>query len=141
MTDLPDEDTIRRRTTGRGEPDTEPVDGSTVVARRESRRRVAREGAGVSAPRSAPPVPASTGRVAAAPDAGSGAVYGARAADPVVARRAAPPQRAPQAPIDGVAATTGHRRRARRTALIVVIAASVVAVAAAASLLVVVFSL
>jgi hypothetical protein len=143
MTDLPDEDTIRRRTTGRGEPDTEPVDGSTVVARRESRRRVARDGAGVSAPRSAPPVPvpASTGRVAATPDAGSGAVYGARAADPVVARRAAPPQRAPQAPIDGVAATTGHRRRARRTALIVLIAASVVAVAAAASLLVVVFSL
>jgi len=141
MTDLPDEDTIRRARTSGAEPDTEPVDGSTVVARRESRRRATRDSAGGSAPRPAPPVPASTGRVAAAPDAASGAVYGARPAGPVVVRRATPPQRTPQVPIDGVAATNGHRRRERRTALIIIGAASVVAVAAAASLLVLVFSL
>ena len=141
MTDLPEDTIPRARTTGDAEPDTQPVDGSTVVARRESRRRAARDGAGRSAPRSAPPVPASTGRMAAAPDAASGALYAARPARPVVVRRAEPPQRTPQAPVDGVAATTGHRRRARRSALIVVTAASAVAVSAAASLLVVVFSL
>ena len=64
-----------------------------------------------------------------------GAVYGARAPEPVIASRTAPPERVAQAPVDGDAAAAHRRRRARRTALIVLISASAVALAAAASLL------
>ena len=78
--------------------------------------------------------------MAAAPAAASGAVYSARVADPVVATRAAPPERVPQAPIDGAAASANQRRRARRTALTVVIAASAVAIGSAAWLLAIVLT-
>ena len=67
--------------------------------------------------------------------AAAGAVYGARAPEPVIASRTAPPERVAQAPVDGDAAATHHLRSARRTALIVLIAASAVALTAAASLL------
>lgn len=145
MTDLPgdglaDEETVRVRRTASGDAqaDTQPVEGSTVIARRESRRRAARESAGAdrAAAASHPaPAPAPAGRRAAPPDAASGIVYGARPADPVVVTRAAPEPRVAQAPIDGAAAAASQRRRARRTALIVVIAASAITVGAAASLL------
>jgi hypothetical protein len=114
--DLPDEQTIPVRRT-------QPIvasetDGSTLVARRETRRRSAREhddgGEPAASARMAPPTPIEApGRVAAAPDAAAGAVYAARAAQPVIALRTAPPERAPQAPVDGNAAATAHRRRAR----------------------------
>lgn len=138
---LSDEETVRVRRTGAGDAqaDTQPVEGSTVIARRESRRRAARESAGADrvagGSRQAPPAPAPAGRQAATPAAASGIVYGARPADPVVVTRSAPEPRVAQAPIDGAAAAASQRRRARRTALIVVIAASAVAVGAAASLL------
>lgn len=141
MTDPLDHDTIPARRTGAGggEPATEPVDGSTVIAHRESRRRAARDPAGAgrsaSSSRPAPPAPAPGGRVAAAPAAASDAVYSARAADPVVATRSAPPERIPQVPVDGDAVAAMQRRRARRTALIVVIAASAVVLGSAAWLL------
>jgi hypothetical protein len=141
MTDPLDEDTIPVRRTGMGgsDPVTEPVDGSTVIAHRESRRRAAREQASADHPaptsHPAPPAPAPAGRVAAAPGAASDSVYSARVAAPVVATRAAPPERVPQVPVDGAAASATQRRRARRTALIVVIAASAVAFGSAAWLL------
>jgi hypothetical protein len=143
MTDLPDEDTVRRRrrTFDDGtEPDTVPVDGSTVIARRESRRRSTREGAGARRVRPAPPAPAESGRTAAAPGAACASVYGARPADPVVVARTAPPAHPPQEPVDGAAAAAAERRRARRTALVVLLAASAVAVGATAALLAVVLS-
>jgi hypothetical protein len=142
--DLPDEETIPvRRTQPIVASDTDTdTDGSTFVARRESRRRSAREhddgGGPAASARMSPPTPIeASGRVAAAPDAAAGAVYTARAAQPVIAFRTAAPERARQAPVDGDAAATAHRRRARRTALIVLISASAVALTAAASLLVV----
>ena len=138
--DLPDEETIPVRRTQRIVAS--DTDGSTFVARRETRRRATRdhdEGRGAAASDRMPPSTpvAASGRVAAAPDAAAGAVYTARAAEPVIALRTAPPERDPQAPVDGDAAATAHRRRARRTALIVLISASAVALTAAASLLVV----
>ena len=141
-TELDDTAPRRRATYVDGDGD-EPTDGSTIIARRESRRRAAREheatgsapAASVHATPPAPPVPASQGRVAAAPDAASRVVYGVRVAAPAVVARAAPAERIAQAPIDGAAAGAAQRRRTRSTALIVVVAASVVAVAAAASLL------
>ena len=158
MTDLPDEETTRVRRTRSAAPvpdvatepagDTEPArrrstyvvggeqtDGSTIIGRRESRRRAERFH---SAPPLADPVPspapASEGRVAVAPD-GAPEVYGARSAEPVVVSRVAPPQRAAQVPVDGAATDAAHRHRARRSALIVVLAASAVVLAAAASLI------
>jgi hypothetical protein len=138
--DPPDEETIPVRRT---QPTVaSETDGSTVVARRETRRRSAREhddgGGQAASARMAPPAPIeASGRVGAAPDAAAGAVYAPRAAEPVIAFRTAPPERAPQALVDGDAAATAHRRRARRTALIVLISASAVALTAAASLLLV----
>jgi hypothetical protein len=140
--ELPDEATIPvRRTQQIIATDT---DGSTFIARRETRRRATREhvdgqgpvGATDRLPPSSAPIEAS-GRVAAAPDAAARAVYSARAPEPVIASRTAPPERVPQAPVDGDAAATAQRRRARRTALIVLISASAVALTAAGSLLVV----
>lgn len=136
--DLPDEETIPVRRTQRIVAS--DTDGSTFVARRETRRRATRDhddGRGVAASDRMPPSTpvAASGRVAAAPDAAAGAVYGARAPEPVIASRTAPPERVAQAPVDGDAAATHHLRRARRTALIVLIAASAVALTAAASLL------
>jgi len=155
----PDQDgPIRRRATyvgtaAEGDP---PTDGSTIIAHRESRRRAARDSAGDHTARSDPsgrsarpgpprtppsPSPAPQGsRVASAPDAAASGVYRARAANPVVASRAAAPERSPQSPVDGDAATAARRHRSRRTALIVVIAASGVAVIAASSLILLMFT-
>ena len=135
-TDLSDPDTIpaRRRRTG-ADPATEPVDGSTVIARRESRRRAGRDRR-PGPPPPAPVAPASAGRAASAPDPASRVVYEPRRAEPVVTTRAAPAARAPQTPIQGPADGAGDRRSARRTAAIVLLAASAVSVGAAASLIV-----
>lgn len=139
--DPPDDETIPVRRTQRIVAS--DTDGSTFVARRETRRRATRgpvDGRGpvAASDRLPPPTPVDApGRVAAAPDAAAGAVYGARAPEPVIASRAAPPERLPQAPVDGDAAASAQRRRARRTALIVLISASAVALTAAASLLLV----
>jgi hypothetical protein len=128
---------------------TQPVvddqtDGSTVIARRETRRRAARDHpehgrAPVAASDRVPPaVPiATSGRIAAAPDAAAGAVYPARPPQPVIAPRSAPPERIPQAPVDGAANASAQRRRARRTAVLVLISACALVLAAAASLLVI----
>lgn len=119
-----------------------PTDGSTFVARRESRRREARRDAvetrdadAAAGPRM-PEVPASpgvAGRVAAAGDEVADRRYSARSADPLIVPRTSPAERAPQQPID-IAGTAAHRAQGRRAAMIVVVAASVVAFAAAASL-------
>lgn len=126
----------------------EQTDGSTVVARRETRRRAARDqpehdGAPVAASaRLSPAAPLPTaGRVAAAPDSASGVAYPARPPQPVIAARSAPPARVPQAPVDGGKTAEKHRRRGRRTALIVLFSASALVLAAAASLLVIVLTL
>jgi hypothetical protein len=119
-----------------------PTDGSTFVARRESRRREARRDAaetGEADPTAGarmPEVPASAdvpGRVAAAGDEVADRRYPARPADPLIVPRTPPAGRTPQQPIDS-AGTAAHRARSRRAAMIVVVAASVVAFAAAASL-------
>jgi len=146
---------IRRRSTyvdGTENLDPPTDDGSTIIARRETRRRAAREHASeqdgswpAGLPRTPPPLPdrpaaVVAGRVAAAPDAAAGAVYSARAATPVVASRSAPSPHPPQAPIDGDTAASARRHRTRRLTLIVVTAASAVALAAAASLILILFT-
>lgn len=148
--DLPDEPTIPARRTPR--VDDALAGGSTVVVRRESRRREARRAAGAPPGPSWPPgaasavpatpAPISTphGRVAAAPDAAAGAVYGARVPVPVIASRTPPPARVAQARVDGDVTATLQRRAAVRRAVIVLLSASAVAVAAAAALLFVVFA-
>ena len=154
MTDLPDEQTrpARRRrsledaTIPDAATDVSWTEGSTVIARRESRRRGSRRAAEASVPPTGPARAASgpdvaaidphSGRIAGPPP--SSPSYGARAPEPVVAVRAAPPARVAQAPVDGRAAAVAHQRRARRTALIVVAAASGAVLAGAASLLVII---
>jgi hypothetical protein len=125
----------------------EQTDGSTVIARRETRRRAARDqpehdrAPMAASARFSPSTPIPTpGRVAAAPDAAAGAVYAARPPQSVIAARTAPPERVPQAPVDGAATGDRQRRRGRRTALIVLFSASALVLAAAASLLVVVLT-
>jgi len=153
QTESDDGGPVRRRSTYvPGSVDDDSTDGSTIVARRESRRRAARDAhrwrsgdtlhaadadPGQPALRtpSPPAVPPARSRVASAPDAASSEVYGARPPQPVVASRAPAQQRAPQAPVDGDATAAGRRRRTRTTAVIVVLAASAVALAAAASLI------
>jgi ribosomal protein L34 len=129
---------VRRRATYVGGDHDETADGSTIIARRESRRRATRDTSGShrTAPVPAPALPETSrqGRTAAAPDAASYAVYPARAAEPVVAARAEGPFRVPQAPADGAAVEAARRRKGRRAALIVVFGAAAVAFAAAASL-------
>lgn len=125
--------------------------GSTVVVRRESRRRAELAahplqpdldatigGAGV------PPLPVATAgdipaplvRAAVAPTAAPRA-YDVRAAGRV-APRAGTPTHPLQEPIDTAAGQAARRRRARRRAVIAVVAASVVMVAAIALLIVLV---
>ena len=132
----------------------ESTDGSTIVARRESRRRAAR---GVDQPDSAPApgIPraaptASTapagaaavgdGRVASSPD-GTREVFGVRRAQPLVVERISPPPRARQAPQDLDAADARARRADRRATIIVVSTASAVVVAAATALIAIVLAL
>jgi hypothetical protein len=114
----------------------EPDDGSTMVARRESRRRAAREESPVApaplAESRAGDLPAPTGRIAQAPGE-TPPIYKPRAPEPVIADRSAPPSRPPQVPVDVRAAMLYRRRRARQLALVGVIAACfVVAVLLAA---------
>lgn len=137
-------------------PEIDAETGSTMVVRRESRRRAeaaAREAApdldvtvaGVGV-RPLPPtvagdVPAALGRRALSPRPAD-AVYDARAAYPPVAevRRAPLPTRTPQAPFDGVAAEALARRRARRRAATVVVLASIVLITAVAAVIVLAFA-
>ena len=102
----------------------EPEDGSTVVARRESRRRAAREdlpAAPAAAANSAGDAPASTGRIAQTP-AESPPIYKPRPPEPVISTRSAPPSRPPQPPVDTRAEILYRRRRARQLALVGVMA-------------------
>ncbi|HWM16323.1 MAG TPA: hypothetical protein VNP97_07030 [Microbacterium sp.] len=147
---------MRRRSTYiQGTEDLDPPtdDGSTIIARRETRRRAAREHAGdhhdgswpAGLSRTPPPLPdrpaeVARGRSAAPPDVASGAVYSARPAEPVVASRSAPPSHPPQAPLDGDATEAARWHRRRRLALIVVTAASAVALVAAVSLILILFT-
>lgn len=134
MTDPLDEQTIPvRRTQPAGQAQD---DDSTIIARRESRRRAGREQPTAStASDRLPPQVATHGRAAFAPGAAPPAVYGARSPQPVIALRTAPAQRAAQSPVDGAAATAAHRRRARRTAAIVLICAAAVALTTAGAIL------
>jgi hypothetical protein len=104
----------------------EPDDGSTMVARRESRRRAAREESPVApaplAQNSAAGVPGPSARIAQTPG-DTPPIYQPRAPEPVVADRSAPPPRPPQVPVDVRAAMLHRRRRARQLALVGVIAA------------------
>ncbi|MCR2808817.1 MULTISPECIES: hypothetical protein [unclassified Microbacterium] len=140
----------RRHRTTYVDPDADidQTDGSTIVARRESRRRAAREQAATQpqapvpqpdpTPAASDPPVARTRTTRPAPGiVAADAVYGARAADPVIAARTTPAGHAPQVPADGDAAARRHRHRVRRTALIVVVSASAVGLGAVASLIVV----
>jgi len=147
-----------RRTGGAtAAPDLDPDEGSTIVARRESRRRASRaveaEGlvpygddvtvvvasaGGRRLPSTlAGDVPAPLGRVARTPASGD-AGYLPRAPEPVVVARAAPPARAPQPPVDAVAAEQAARGRARRRAAVVVTLSLVAALLAATAILILV---
>jgi len=108
-------------------PETEePDDGSTMVARRESRRRAAREDSPVApapaAESSAADLTMSTGRIAQSPRESS-PIYKPRAPEPVIAERSTPPSRPPQTPVDTRAQILSRRRRARQLALVGVIGA------------------
>jgi hypothetical protein len=136
-----------------------PDEGSTLVARRESRRRHERAGAAQvdRAGRDAPAggetaealatervgaahltdaldVPASVFRVARVPEPAPAGAAPTRAA-PVVVPRAAAPIRDPQPVIDVAAEEAAARRRTRRAAAAVVVTAAVLALAAAGALL------
>jgi hypothetical protein len=135
-------------------PDAEhTLDGSTIVARRESRRRATRVQAA-----DPDPAPSPAARISAAPapppaDEGRRATswedahetYGVRRSQPVVAERhAVLPSaglRPGQAPPDGAAVEAQRRRDDRRATLIVVGTASTIAVAAASALIAIVLSL
>lgn len=145
----------RRSTYIDGPIDTEEsTDGSTIVARRESRRRATR----LQTAADPDPAPSTTARISAAPalspaDEGRRAsslesanpTYGVRRSQPVVAeRREMSPSaalRPGQAPPDGDAAASQRRRDDRRATLIVVGTASAIAVAAASALIAIVLSL
>lgn len=114
------------------------AEGSTIIARRESRRRASRPqpSPGDSPVSSSVPAvmpPATSGRAASAPRTAP-AGYGARPAAPVRASRTVPAPRVPQSAADGAGAASAQRRRGRRTALVVIFASGAVAFAAAASL-------
>ncbi|GAA2002249.1 hypothetical protein [Microbacterium ulmi] len=134
------------------EPDAET--GSTMVVRRESRRRAeaaARDaetdlevtiaGAGVRPlpPTVAGDVPAPLGRVAHAPTPAE-PVYAARRTGPAIVPRSSAPPHALQVPVDGAASDLIVRRRSRRRAIVVVAAASIVLVAAVVALVLLAFA-
>ncbi|GAA1982311.1 hypothetical protein [Microbacterium pumilum] len=137
MTDPADEDTARVPRPGRRDSGD---DGSTVVARRESRRRQERAGADRTPEPDDDRVGASSqGRVARTPDS-TPAVSAVRAPAPVVVPRTPREAREPQTPVDTVAAEASRRRRTRRITAIVVASASVVVVLAATALFVLVIA-
>lgn len=153
--DSDDEAPVRHRATYIHTAD--PVgqtDGSTIVARRESRRRATREAQaagdvsddtivaarrGVTADRSATD-PAPTG---ARPARGAAAneVYAVRHASHIIAEHLDVGTHPPQQPVDGAAEAARRRRAARRTTVIVVTAASVIVLAAAAALIAIVLTI
>ncbi len=124
------------------------TDGSTIVARRESRRRASREaededlpddtllgarravlgghhsGAG-SAPQGSRTAQEST----------ANEVYPVRKPGHIIAEHLDVGAHPPQSPVDGAAEATARRRTERRTTLIVVAAASIVVIAAVAALI------
>lgn len=111
-------------------------DGSTVVARRESRRRQGRAAAASAPGRAAepPPTGAAGDEIGDAPRVAS--VSAVRAPAQVIAPRATPQPRTPQAVVDTAAEEAARLRRSRRVALLVVVAASIAIVLAAAALIV-----
>ncbi|MFH8252168.1 hypothetical protein ACH3VR_17515 [Microbacterium sp. B2969] len=118
-----------------GEP--EPEDGSTVVARQESRRRAARGVEAKASPdriaaTSAADLPAN-GRIAQAPDTVR-ASYAPRPPQSASITRRPPATRDPQPLADTAAGEAVARRRARRRTAITVVLASLVLVAAVAVL-------
>lgn len=130
---------IRRRATYTSADVREHVEGSTIIARRETRRRAARD---LAEPGSSPgvhgpviPAPTALARTASAPDHARVEAYRPRPAAPVVAVRSEAAKPVPQEPADGAAAAAAQRRRSRRTALTVLFSASAVVLAAGASLL------
>jgi hypothetical protein len=145
----------RRSTYIDGPLDTEEsTDGSTIVARRESRRRATRlqsaadpdPTASASARISGAPAlpPTEDGRRASARESAN-PTYGVRRSQPVVAEREEVAPSAAlqpgQAPPDGAAADSRRRHDDRRATLIVVGTASAIAVAAASALIAIVLSL
>ncbi|WP_243075606.1 hypothetical protein [Microbacterium sp. SS28] len=125
-----------RRTTTDAEPDA-PDDGSTMVARRESRRRAARGVGEHPAPfagTSASDVPASLGRIARAPESAP-PVYAPRAVPPVTAARSAPTPHPQQQHVDTASVEAASRRRARRRTVIALVAASVILAVVVAALI------
>ena len=109
-------------------------DGSTVVARRESRRRQQRAEPGREPSEQADvEVPAPGVRVAYSPQS-TPAPMPVRSPAPVVAPRSAPVARAPQDVVDTAAWEESRRRRSRRVAAVVVVTASALAVGASVAL-------
>ncbi len=128
--------------------------GSTMVVRRESRRRAeaAARGSQTDLDHTIPgvavrplpatvagDVPAPLERLAHSP-AIHEAPYAARVSSPAVATRSAVPAHAPQALADGAASEAAVRRRARRLAAVVVAAASTVVILAVATVIVLAFA-
>lgn len=146
----PDDEATRLAVRGRDRPpaapEADPDEGSTIIVRRESRRRAERERIDVDEPErpGAPAVSASTApvatvfdplsRTARGPDL-SGA-YGVRTAPRGSPPRATAPARDPQHLVDGAAIDALVRRRARRRAGTVIAGASLLVVAAVAALVV-----
>lgn len=152
-----------RRATTMGEPgihqpanDLDADTGSTMVVRRESRRRaeaaarvgesdldVTVVGVGVRPlPATvAGDVPGALGRRAHSPRP-TDTISDARSTRPpvVAVERAPRPSHSPQTPVDGVAAEAVARRRERRRAVTVVVAASIVLIAAVAVVIVLAFA-
>ncbi|TDN90601.1 hypothetical protein [Microbacterium sp. BK668] len=149
----------RRSAPSAGRPDDEPVegndpeDGSTMVVRRESRRRAAvrqrstDNASAIDAPPRTPADPQAAGRrTAALEDAGRpanraarapepvDAVYGPRPGEPVRAERSRRPARARQMPVDTAAVEASARSRRRRRLAGAVVLVAVVLLGAAALL-------
>ena len=128
--------------------DLDPEEGSTIVARRESRRRasravdaeaidpvgddatavVASDGRRRLPSTLAGDVPAQLGRAARTPEAS--AAYPPRTPQQVTASRAAPPVRAPQEAVDTAAAERAARRQARRRAVVIIAVSAVIVLVA-----------
>lgn len=131
------------------------TDGSTIVARRESRRRATRGAEGGDEPfedtvigarravlggRDSASAPTPSG-VRTAHGAGANEVYPIRHANHIIAEHLEVGTHPAQPPVDGAAAAAARRRAARRTTVIVVTSASIVVLAAAAALIGIVLSL
>lgn len=115
-----------------------PEDGSTMVVRRETRRRAARSAeASVddrpAAPATADGAAAADARAARAPEPTS-AVYAPRRGEPTIAARTPLGPRPRQEVVDSAAVDATTRARARRRILLAVAAASVVLAVAVVTL-------